>query len=176
MMTLMKSDTKPQPEIPPLTLLRAFIDPTPMVDSIANAHWREQHSEHGLIESLDPTLHGQLTGQICEYFSQQQLLSVFSKSLDQPLVTFAGNIIRNKPNCASALRWQSLGQADVAAALIVNIGKQAVRIGCIQYRQAEVSIESGEAVLMSFAENLEFELLGDPQNIQLVQGYYLKTL
>lgn len=171
----MSSDVKSRTPPAPMTLLRSFIDAEPIAASVAEARWTLRESAFGTIECLDPTEHGKLSGQICEYFAQQQLLTAFSKSLDQTLLSFAGNIVRTSSRNDVCLSWRQLRSSHAIASLAVNIGSRPIQIECEGNDQAVVSLATGEAVLMSLRAGLSFRLSGSKQGLYFIEGYYFSA-
>lgn len=157
----------------PIVLLRSFIDVNPFNETLKGADWTIRKSSYGTVEALDPAHSGELTGQICDYFSQAKLLQPLSKMMDCTLLHFAGNIARLSAQLEMNLNWQQLTQGNAGAAMVVNIGSETAHICCPAYAEG-TDLQTGEAVLMNLDNGLSYELRKPLGSLTLIEGYYFR--
>jgi hypothetical protein len=141
---------------------------------IEQARWYQRKSRSGSLQALDPAHHGLITGQVCQFLSQQQVLDGLAEILGCGLGHFIGNIVRDPVTTQSSHAWHSSFAPDCSAALVVNIGNTCQQIHTTGLCQA-VEFQPGDAVLMKLVAETRHELAACSSSGTLLEGYFLSA-
>jgi hypothetical protein len=157
----------------PLALLQSFVDIEQFLQITAQASWYRRESPLGSVRAIDPVKHGIITGQLCELFSQAELLASLSRLAGIQLDHFVGNIVRCSADYGEALSWWHPGKPDAGVALAVNIGTGPASIKCMP-GGVIVSFQPGDAVVMALGPGQRNELVITGSESTLIEGFLLK--
>ncbi|MFT5709406.1 MAG: hypothetical protein ACI8QT_000092 [Halioglobus sp.] len=158
----------------PLALVQSMVDTRQFLQITASASWYRRDSPMGSVRAIDPVKHGEITGQICEYFSQPKLLQALSGLAGIQLDHFVGNIITCSADSSDRLSWMHPGELDAGVALAVNIGTVPAAIKCLQ-DGVIVDFQPGDAVIMALEPGQRSELVITEADVTLIEGFLLKN-
>jgi hypothetical protein len=157
----------------PLALLQSLIDIEQFLQITDQASWYRRESPLGSVRAIDPAKHGRVTGQVCEFFSQPQLLASLSQLAGIPLHHFVGNIVRCSAHSGEMLSWLHPGTPDAGVALAVNIGTAPAGIKCLG-DGVIVNFQPGDAVIMALGPGQRNEIVVTGAEATLIEGFLLK--